>query len=642
MLERTGQAQEPEALRQLQALRAQARPLGEEAVAIPFQMGLLYARRKDADGLRAVRTELAALGTKSVPQQALLAPLAQALLAVAEAKAATDYAAAVLAVKTMDGVNLEALPPLWRLRWTTAQADAKEEDGRLDEALLLRLQAVQLAEQTQRGWRKGNVLLQLASTHWRRGELDRAQEIAQQGLELVQQDPTDGDLATAHNIASIVYGAAGQTERARDLLLKGLVYTQRGEERMRGLLTGNLADIYLRLRDHPRALRTAEEALQLARADADRAAETLAVHNIGVAKIALKRVAEGKADVLRAIEMERVNGSITYVSDSYRELGEYLERAGDTSGAVQAFHAHREIADTLERDDRRKAVTEAQQQFDDTVKQAQAGALQQETQLQAGQIEARRLQLILWALLLASGVLAVVLLAALTRRTRAANKALAISNADLADQSERDPLTGVGNRNLWQRLLQGQPTGAFTGQLLLVDVDHFKQINDRFGHAGGDQVLIELARRLRAATRENDAVIRWGGEEFLVFTARSDDPAAVESLAERVLHDAGAEPVVLDGGAKVNISVSLGFARFPLDNASTLLWGWEEALALVDQLMYRAKSMGRNQAWGLLSSQADNTAAVQAQLQDAEAAQATGAVRLCRWRGPVAAAEETP
>jgi diguanylate cyclase (GGDEF)-like protein len=634
-IERAGEAEEEAALRQLQALRLQARPLGEEAVTIPFLAGQIHARRKDAAGVQSARTELAALRGSSAPQQAQVAEVAHALLDVSQALAGADYAAAMRAVKALVNPNLEALSPLWRLRWAGAQATALEEDGRLDEAMLLRLQAVKLAEQTQRGWRKGHALLVLGYLHLRRGDTARALETTEQGVALVKQEPTDADLANAYNYLSIVYSTEGQIERARDILLQGLAYAQRGEKRQLNLLTGNLADLYLRLRDYPRALSTAETALQLARQSADRSAETLALHNSGVAKIALKRVAEGKADVLRAIEMDRASGSITYVSESYLELGGYLERAGDIAGAVKAFHAYRDIADTLERDDRRKAVLEAQQQFDDTLKQAQAAALVQENELQAAQIEARRLQMVLWALLLASGALAAVLLAALTRRTRAANQALALSNADLADQSERDPLTGVGNRNQWQRLLRTQVAGAFDGQLLLVDVDHFKRINDRYGHAGGDQVLVELARRLRAAVRESDAVIRWGGEEFLIYTVRNDDAAAVEALAERVLSDVGSRPVQLDDGRSVPVSVSLGYARFPLDNDSPVPWPWEAALELVDQLMYRAKSLGRNQGWGLLGTQATDTASVQAQLQEPDAAMARGELRLGRLRGPL-------
>ncbi len=633
--ERAGEARELEALRQLQALRPDVRPLGEETVTIPYLTGQIHAARQDAAGVQIARNELAALSASSVPQQALIARVANALLESAQAVAAVNYAGAAKALQALEQIDLTALPPVWRLRWTVARANALEEKGRLDDAVLLRMEAVNLAEQTQQAWRKGNTLATLAYTHLRRGDTKRAVETAEQALALVQQDPTDADLANVHNTLSIVYATDGQIERARDTLLQGLTYTQRGERRMRSLLTGNLADMYLRMRDYPRALSTAETALQLAREGKDRAAEILAVHNSGVAKIALKRVAEGKAEVLRAIEMERATGSLAYVADGYLELGEYLERAGDIPGAVTAFHAYRDIADTLERDDRRKAVLEAQQQFDDALKQAQAAALVQDNELQAAQIESRRLQMVLWALLLASGALAVVLLASLTRRIRAANKALALSNADLADQSERDPLTGVGNRNLWHRLLRTQPAGDFQGQLLLVDVDHFKRINDRYGHGGGDQVLTDLARRLRAAVREGDAVIRWGGEEFLIFTARSTDAVAVETLVERVLSDVGSRPVLLDDGRSVPVSVSIGYARFPLDNDAPLTWSWELALALVDQLMYRAKSMGRNQAWGLLSARATDCAGVQALLQEPEAATARGDLHLNRLRGPV-------
>jgi len=139
---------------------------------------------------------------------------------------------------------------------------------------------------------------------------------------------------------------------------------------------------------------------------------------------------------------------------------------------------------------------------------------------------------------------------------------------------------------------------VFRGALFLIDLDHFKRVNDRHGHAGGDRVLVAVAERLREITRGSDLVARWGGEEFLVVTPALTLARAHE-LANRLLSEIGGRPVELGGGASVRPSVSIGYASFPLVGGPGEL-GWERALALVDRALYRAKARGRNRACGVL------------------------------------------
>ncbi|MBM3117205.1 EAL domain-containing protein [Jeongeupia naejangsanensis] len=120
-----------------------------------------------------------------------------------------------------------------------------------------------------------------------------------------------------------------------------------------------------------------------------------------------------------------------------------------------------------------------------------------------------------------------------------------------------------------------------------IDLDHFKQINDAFGHRVGDQLLTSMATRLSAVLREQDLLARWGGDEFVVLMPDLADPKQIRTMAEQ-LRNAAREAVMLDG-LEAHPSVSCGFAIFP-DNAESC----EELLSAADHTMYHAKHAGRN------------------------------------------------
>ena len=153
-------------------------------------------------------------------------------------------------------------------------------------------------------------------------------------------------------------------------------------------------------------------------------------------------------------------------------------------------------------------------------------------------IKSQRLHGALGAVALASAAALAALLWLLYRRLRRANAQLAVTNRELAAQSEVDPLTGLGNRRRLQQLVGRDPRGL-QATLFLIDIDHFKMLNDRFGHAGGDAVLVAVAGRLRSAVREPLGVMRWGGEEFLLLV-QGNDPALADALAQRLLNEIAA------------------------------------------------------------------------------------------------------
>ena len=157
----------------------------------------------------------------------------------------------------------------------------------------------------------------------------------------------------------------------------------------------------------------------------------------------------------------------------------------------------------------------------------------------------------------------------------------------LAWLAHTDPLTGLWNRRQLDERVRSELDRAdrYGDELALVlfDIDHFKAINDRFGHAAGDRVLVELAGRVRAQLRESDGLGRWGGEEFLVLMPHSTDKEA-HQLAEKLRGLVAGTPI--EGVGTVTASFGV-VQRRPLESA-------ESWFRRVDDELYRAKQAGRN------------------------------------------------
>lgn len=187
------------------------------------------------------------------------------------------------------------------------------------------------------------------------------------------------------------------------------------------------------------------------------------------------------------------------------------------------------------------------------------------------------------------------------------------SKKKLAEQFERlslvDTLTQLGNRRFLeqqvrrelaslQRARQRHPEAALG--VYLFDVDHFKSVNDRLGHGVGDEVLVELARRLREMTRDTDLLVRWGGEEFLL-VARLDMPQHGPLLATRILESINGSDFTLASGQRLPITCTIGVVCLPFVAGSDAQL-WPELVGLADLALYEGKRAGRNR-WVMLSNQ---------------------------------------
>ncbi|TVP12758.1 hypothetical protein AYI87_13780 [Shewanella sp. KCT] len=197
-------------------------------------------------------------------------------------------------------------------------------------------------------------------------------------------------------------------------------------------------------------------------------------------------------------------------------------------------------------------------------------------------------------------------------------QALQLENLRLQEMSHRDPLTGLKNRRFIEEMiaqdlnrvdrsydatqLRNEELPSKADLLaLIIDIDHFKPINDTYGHLAGDRVLSQVGQRLTTLFRNYDYVVRWGGEEFLV-VARFIDRREINHLAEKVRHAIESMEIELDAKRTIKITASVGAAPYPFSTAQADKLSWEQVVHLADMALYQAKTSSRNTWFSYMGS----------------------------------------
>jgi diguanylate cyclase (GGDEF)-like protein len=417
------------------------------------------------------------------------------------------------------------------------------------------------------------------------GEYDRAIEYYRQLLaaNLAARQPRE--------VATGYYNLASTYESKGDLGL-ALDYYRRAMRAERGLgeadeaaYTGRSIGVVLTKQGHPaQALPWLNAAIAHAgRArDADHAA---AAHlSRGVALRRLGRVREALADLDAARARYEATRNARFLEKVHDERAQAFAAAGDYAHAYEArtaqLQSQRELAGLL----REEHTSRLRVQFDTDKKEAENRALLRENRLRAGALaDAERIRGLQTAVLALAVAVAAALAFLVLRHVHAARL--------LRTMALTDELTRLPNRRhvlslAHERLSAARGTGE-PFSILALDVDHFKQINDRFGHDVGDEVLRRVAHACQGALRHDDAMGRTGGEEFVVVLPRADAATARE-VAER-LRGAVERLRWSDLDPKLRVTVSVGAAeRAPADTT------FAEMSRRADGSLYRAKEGGRN------------------------------------------------
>lgn len=337
---------------------------------------------------------------------------------------------------------------------------------------------------------------------------------------------------------------------------------------------------------------------------------------------------EARVGTIDARKNRDLRGQLSFLSiqlSAFVSLGEF-KKALDIQSVIQQL---REVL----LDSENKSAIEGLQAEIELVRQSRTlEKLEESKQLALAQAERENLQTTLfWSVSLAALLLTFLVWSRYKQRQQTIilrrevrqqtlnlqekNQELERAYKTLEEVSLRDPLTGLYNRHYLESQLPGEirrsqfsamqsPSGGKAKQdllCLLIDIDHFKRINDDYGHIAGDKVLSSFARVLKEVFRQTDLIIRWGGEEFLV-VCRQSNREELPELAERCRELVASTPFDIGLDKPINITCSIGFSLLPPNKEDNFDIAWERTFAVIDYALYATKLSGRNGWVGVIET----------------------------------------
>jgi diguanylate cyclase (GGDEF)-like protein len=530
----------------------------------------------------------------------------------------------------------------WHAQWLHDRGVLERKLGRFDAARDYFQQARDVLGELQDDAGVARELNSIGMLDGRTGRFSDAVVTHGEALRLSRKAGDKGEIARSLRLLGVLYRNLDDEELASRYMTEALGYVEERNRREAISLHGDLAKSLSLLDRMAEAEHHAQQAVTLAeisgsppnRVNAftrmaeirlkqgrldeaqewtDRAFEsydTVAIRDQVLLKLTRVQVLAARGETATALrEADVLLSDTRKIGDRILEraaldlLSEQQLLAGDAANAFVTRKAHQALDKELAIDvaARRIAVLEAS--LDKERADAERELLERDHSIQSLTLNRQRL---LGGLLLIGVVTLAVIAFLLLGRYRSAERsrreisasrdelarlhqALIDSSAALERVAHTDSLTGLANRRaIAKRLDDALTRTQGIVSVLILDLDHFKQVNDRHGHLAGDAVLREVAERMRSCLPPDAAIGRWGGEEFIaVLTGRPPQDAV--SLAERMRMALAAAPVVYENDS-IPISASIGVASSPELNPTSL----DELLAAADSALYRVKRSGRN------------------------------------------------
>jgi diguanylate cyclase (GGDEF)-like protein len=563
-----------------------APPLSADSDASEIEMleirAMVYADGTRDEDVHAVEQRLDALareGDESAIQ-------AGRFVRAYSARQHSQYATAEAELK---GIDINAIrSDTERYRVATLQGHVLRTLGKDEAALPYLEQALDLANKMHDELRTVHAMLSLARIYTDSGNFDRALVQLDAARRLATRLGDETSLVETEEREADIADRRGDRSEERRASLAGLEHAKRsGSSKWLELALLNLGDSYLKTRDFAESLKYSKQALPIMMRTNQRDDVQVTLFNEGLAYIGLGSIKAGQKLAEAAIAEALAGSDLLDAKELLREYADALEHAGYLMMAIQVYHRYDETSEKFMTNTRQRAFLELSAQFDDERKARELELLRRDNALKVSEMRGQRL---FQQLIIAGALFIACICAALVWAFARVSKA----NERLRFSSEHDPLTGLSNRRYFnERVLAidgGRPVG---GCVLLADLDHFKRINDTHGHPAGDAVLAAMSQRLAAALRENDKLVRWGGEEFLAVLGPMT-PAQADLTAERLLQAVRCEPVVWNGNL-IRCTISIGYASFPMAGSATDI-SLDSAISLVDKALYEAKRRGRDRA----------------------------------------------
>ena len=561
--------------------------------------------------------------------------------------------AAIVQLTSLEPVALRTQNPEALWRFYLVLGSAQNVSGKFEAALASTLKSMDYAKvrphQSQASTLRS--LNELSNVYAAMKNEGKALKVIDEALVIAKDIGAIKMLGTLHINQGNLNSSMGQMDAAVDAYQKALkISVEAGLLGTHATALNNIGDTYLIRKDYVRAEVMARRALAKYQEAGELAGVATAQCNIGFALMGQGRIKEGAAEVQSALKFIHDSAARADEEAILEELARMYAQAGLYHEAYDTVRSQQKLAKELFNADRAKSVATLQEQFDSVQREKQIELLARENSLKDAEISNRRLQQIVTILGALVTVMAGVFMFLLYRKVRKANDKLYEANKQLEFHSVRDPLTGLYNRRSFLELMKqrapapgtGRREDANTDGLMILDIDHFKHINDTLGHAGGDTVLVEIAKRLRSTVRDSDMVMRWGGEEFLVYSPKAN-AMHLKNLAQRILKVIGETPIEV-GDHTLQVTVTGGFLALPFSGLTEEQCNWEKAMQIADMALYLGKVNGRNRAYGINRLLVPFEAAMPVLERDISAAIKADMVELVEVVGPEApsALQPTP
>ena len=563
-----------------------APPLSASSVAAEIEMleirGMVYADSTRDEDVYTVERRLEAIAGGGDDSAVRAGRFVRAY----SARQHSQYAAADAELK---GIDVNAIrSDTERYRVLALRGHVLRILGQDEAALPFLEQALDLANKMRDQRRILHAMLALVRIYTDSGNLDRATIQLNSARALATSLEDEASMVETEEREADIADRRGDRAAERRASLAGLEHAKRsGSSKWLELALANLGDSYLKTRDFAESLKYSKEALPIMLRTNHRDDVQITLFNEGLAYIGMGSIKMGEKLAEGAINEALAGSDFLDAKELLREYADALEHAGYLMMAIQVYHRYDAISEKFMTNTRQRAFLELSAQFDDERKARELELLRRDNALKVSEMNGQRLR---QQLILAAALFIALICAALVWAFARVSKA----NERLRFSSEHDPLTGLSNRRYFnERVLAvdgGRPVG---GCVLLADLDHFKRINDTHGHPAGDAVLAAMSQRLSAALRENDKLVRWGGEEFLAVLGPMT-PAQADMTAARLLQAVRREPVMWNGQI-IRCTISIGYASFPMEGSATDI-SLDSAISLVDKALYEAKRRGRDRA----------------------------------------------
>ncbi len=593
-------------------------------------LAMLDETQREADALKLTDLKFLALSTRST---------------ILVNRGRSDETDAVLKeMKAMVDANKDT-NPAWRAQWLDQRGVLERKLGHFDSSLDFFQQSLAIYRKQKDPTNMARELNSIGVIHGRTGKFSDAVVAHTEALELSRKAGDRGETARGLRMLGVLYRNLDDEELGSQSLLEALAYVEERNVREAITLHGELSKSLTLLDRMSEAEYHAEQAVRLSKLSGSppnrvnsfaRMAELKlaqgkvddadywtklgfeSYNDVGIRDQTLLLFTQAKVSAARGQsekalkEAETTLVNVRKIGDRILEravldlLAEQQLKVGDAANAYITRKAHQALDKELSIDMAARKISALEGKLERERSEAERAMLERDNAVQALTLSRQRLL----GMALIAGLAVLLVIAGLlywrylsVKRSEAEISAsrdkLAKMHTSLIDSSaalERvahtDALTGLGNRHaLTKRMEQCLAKGAEQRRGLcvqLLDLDFFKQINDRHGHLAGDAVLREVAARLTATLPANTAIGRWGGEEFILLFEQINHTDAM-AIAEKVRQAIAATPVLFENQT-IHISTSIGIACNRDLNAHST----DPLLAAADAALYRAKNNGRN------------------------------------------------